>query len=91
MSKLRGVNVLWAAFSRMGTAFHEYVDRYKRRRRLREGDLFKSTDNAPEDDLNVFYQNQVGVRGYVSDEQEETDDSDLEPWSDDDVEWNIAA
>jgi len=47
MSKLRGVNVLWAAFSRMGTALHEYVDRHMRRRRLGEGDLFKSTTTLP--------------------------------------------
>ena len=69
----------------------ELDDTHVRSRLADESPLFTHDDIPTDGDLTCFYRNQIGVKGYVSDEHEETDDSDLEVFhesEDSDSEWN---
>ena len=44
--------------------------------------MFKATDDVLDGDLKFYCDNQDGIRGYESDEQIDTDDSDFEAHSD---------
>ncbi len=45
-------------------------------------DLLNTDDMPPDGDLRRFYDNQIGVRGFIPNDHEDTDDSDYAPLSD---------
>ena len=58
------------------------LDSRVRSRLADESLMFSHEDMPPDGDLHAFYKNQVAVKGYASDEHEETDDSDFDQFSD---------